>query len=609
MNTVPYRNRLAQVYMLIISALGWAAAAYSLFHLPAIGEPVELLLLLAFLFVCEFYPMPFPKGSSSLSFPVVYLTYLIFGLEITVMLHFISVLLAALINRRPARIVFFNPAQFVLSLLVAHFAYSGVAVLDAATLWPVFVSFLIFICTYYTVNNGIVDFVLLIRPEKYPLTVWAAKTRGELFSFTISLIYGFLLHFLGSQARREADIFSYFFFLSPLIFLSILSSVIIRLRADKQRLKALFNFSSELNKAIPVKRWETDIQQLIGQIVSYEECFLFLTDEKDGWRLAFANGSFQLPEDRYKELDALQQLQQTTVFNKPDWMYAPLSQYFEETVQTAVYAPLTLDSESVGCLIMTKTRTKGFSGEDVQSIATIANQLAIFLKTQLLFSEKEQRMLLEERNRIAQDIHDGIAQTLAGAIMKLDTAAKKISSRPADARQLVISSNDVLRDGLKEVRNSIYALRPMPTEELGLHAAIERKIEEFARNGPGGPAISFSVRGAQQQLSLLTEKVIFSVIQESIQNSLKHANATKIDVLLRYQREEIFLKIKDNGIGFSLYEAMTKAMKEPHYGIIQMNESAAKIGAALQISNSGETGTEIIMRIPKMGLEGAEAVD
>lgn len=607
MKKIAARHQSAQLFMMIVSLIGWSLALYSLLQLPAIEKPFELLLLLSFIFICEHYPMPFRKGNSSLAFPIIFLTYLIYGIEITIILYFIGVLLTTWINRRPLRIIFFNPAQLVLSLAGAHFFQSNfIPLLDSPEVWMNFVSLFVFIAFFYLLNNFIVDIVLFLRPEKYTLEIWAEKGRGELFSFSISLLYGFLLYYLGGQNRGEVDIFSYFFFLSPLIFLAIISSIILRLRADKQRLKALFHFSSELNKTIPVKEWEEDIKRLLSDVVFYEESFLFTKDDQTGWKLAFSQGSrLDLHETlRSMDLGKLEKVRSTQVFNKQNLDEAPLSGCFDKNMQAAVYAPLLLDNELIGCLILTKIRTNSFVVEDVHSISTISNQLAIFLKTQQLFSEKEQRILLEERNRIAHDIHDGIAQTLAGAVMKFDSAARKIPSHPADAQQMINDSNSTLREGLKEIRDSIYALRPYPTESLSLNMAIKKKIDEMKKDANNDVDISFEMRGVQTRLSLLTEKVIYSITQESIQNCIKHARASSLNILLSYQKEQIFLKIKDDGVGFSLYEAMTTAMKEPHYGILQMNEDAAKIGATLQIESSETKGTEIIVRIPKMGFEG-----
>lgn len=595
--------------MMVISLMGWSLVGYALFHLPAIEKPFELLMLLSFIFICEHYPMPFRKGNSSLTFPIVFLTYLIYGIEMTIVLYFLGVLLTTWIYRRPLRIIFFNPAQLVLSFMGAHWFQSmAMPLFSGPDISMNYISLFVFIALFYIINNLIIDIVLFLRPEKYTVAIWAEKGRGELFSFGISLVYGFLLYYLGGQNRGEVDIFSYFFFLSPLIFLAIISSTILRLRADKQRLKALFHFSSELNKSIPTKEWDKDIKLLLSDVVFYEESFLFTKDDQNHWHLTFSEGSREDLNETLQSEDfsKLEQIRSTQVFNKQDLDHAPLSRCFDKNMQVAVYAPLILDNELIGCLILTKIRTNSFVVEDVHSISTISNQLAIFLKTQMLFSEKEQRILLEERNRIAHDIHDGIAQTLAGAVMKFDSAARKIPSHPQEAQQMINDSNNTLREGLKEIRDSIYALRPHPTENLSLDLAIQKKIAEIKKSHNNGLDISFDQRGVQTRLSLLTEKVIYSITQESIQNCIKHAQASTLNILLSYQKEQIFLKIKDDGVGFSLYEAMTMAMKEPHYGILQMNEDAAKVGATLQIESSETKGTEIIVRIPKMGFEGGQ---
>lgn len=590
--------------MTLVSAIGWTVIILAALGIETIREPYDLLFLIAFIFIAEYFPMPFQKGNSSLTFPIVYLVYLLYGIEITAVLYFTAVLFSTLINQRPLRIIFFNPAQLGLSLVLADILTNW-AVLHTALSEPAANIFLLllFIGSFYLINNLIVDVVLLLRPEKYTFSIWAQKSRAELFSFSISMIYGLLLYYMGNQDRGDVDILSYFFFLSPLIFLAIISSVIIRLSADKQRLKALFHFSSELNKAIPISSWKNDIKQLIKEVVSYEESYLFTCDEKGHWDLAIAEGELA-PFEEDGAFTALNQVKTTTIYNKIDIHLSPLAPQFKPAIQSAVFAPLIFENELVGCLIMAKTRTNSFIVEDVHSISTIANQLAIFLKTQMLFSEKEQRILLEERNRIAHDIHDGIAQILAGAVMKFDAAAKKIHTNPDNAQWLVNDSNNILRGALQEIRDSIYALRPYPTEQHGLYMAIKNKIGELNKDKTLNLDISFESRGIQPKLNLVFEKAIFSIIQESLHNCIKHARAKKVDVLLNYQKEQILLTIKDDGVGFSLYEAMTTAMKEPHYGILQMNEDAEKVGATFQIESKQNKGTEIFVRIPKTGLQG-----
>lgn len=93
-------------------------------------------------------------------------------------------------------------------------------------------------------------------------------------------------------------------------------------------------------------------------------------------------------------------------------------------------------------------------------------------------------------------------------------------------------------------------------------------------------------------------------MQESLQNIVKHAQADNVEILLSKQREHVLLKVKDNGIGFSLFESMIKAKSEPHYGILHMNEQAEQLEATLQIDSSAGKGTKITLLIPDSETRG-----
>lgn len=594
----------AQLYMMFISSIGWLLTIFLFLQVETVFSPWEFLFLILFLAICELYPMPVPKGFSTLTFPVLYMIYVVYGVEITVVAYFIVVLVVNLIHRRPIRIIFFNPAQLAVSLYFAHIALQFIKPLLLTNNYVVegIFGFFLLITCFYILNNTIVDIVLILRPEKYTFQLWKQKGQGELISFSISFIYGVLIHILGSQNRGEIDIVSYFFFFSPLVALSLLSSIIVRLKNEKNRLKSLFNFSSELNKAIPQKDGEK-INNLLKDYIAGDDCILLLKHDEEKWNVTSIRGIFK--KDNI-DMGIIESIRELKVFDSSYYRKGPLREFFSPNVKAEIYAPLLIDEELVGCLIVTKTRTKSFTVEEIRTIATIANQLAIFFKTRYLFYEKEQRILLEERNRIAHDIHDGIAQTLAGAVMKLDTSLKKINTSPTEAVQLIEDSSSNLRKSLRDVRDSIYALKPYATEKMGFIQAAEEKIIELNRDSSFNMKVAFHIRGEKVPLSSMTEKVMFKVFQESIQNCMKHANATKINILLSFQLDYVVLKISDNGIGFSLYGAMRKAMEEPHYGILQMNEAAERIGAALQIESKEDAGTDIILKIPKMGLEGVE---
>lgn len=179
--------------MMAVSLIGWSLAVYSVSQLPVIEKPFELLFLLTFIFICEHYPMPFRKGNSSLTFPIIFLTYLIYGIEITIILYFLGVLLTTWINRRPLRIIFFNPAQLVLSLAGAHlFQETFMPLFSAPEMWQNFVSLFMFIALFYLINNFIVDIVLFLRPEKYTMDIFRGRKRQRrTFQFQHLLIIRF----------------------------------------------------------------------------------------------------------------------------------------------------------------------------------------------------------------------------------------------------------------------------------------------------------------------------------------------------------------------------------------------------------------------------------
>ncbi len=608
MSFLQKRERNSRFFLLLISLVGWAIVLHSVTLLEFPHDPVILIVLAMFLCVSEYFPIPVWKGFTTITFPVVYVVYILYGLPFALLIYAIAVLSSNILYRRPLRTVLFNPAQLVISFFVAELVFSYLMpYLQLQGMIFGIVKFIIMLSVYYLITNVLVDLVLLIRPQPYPLKLWKQKILIELNSALISLVYVVLFYFLESQNHGEIGVITYFFFFSPLIGLSLLSSAMTKLKREKQRLNALFSITSELNQMLPEKGWLSTLKTRFKEFINVDACVLWI--KEDGmWQRHFYDGHVET-EKRISAsvLEQLDGMKKPITFSDRKKGGGIMDECFQDDIKSILYCPLVIETETVGMFILGRSRTQSFEEEDIRSIATLANQLAVVIKTRLLFSEQEKRIILEERNRIARDIHDGVAQTLAGAIMKLDTAEKRFRKQPEETMKLVNESVNKLRVSLKEVRDSIYALRPYPTERVGLTLAIEKRIE-IAQN-EFNQDIHFEIRGNEVHLSSMVEKVLFDTFQESLQNSLKHAKASKIEILLSYQSEHILLKIKDDGVGFSLYQAMLKARNQPHFGILQMNDAAETINASLQIDSKEQAGTEISLIVPKMGFEGGNTVD
>lgn len=607
-DSVLIRERVSKFYLYLISFLGLFVVISSLFSFQSPSEPFIFLLLAIFIGVTEYSPVPVGKVVSALSFPLVYAMNEKFGIHTTIVAYACIMVVVSLLLRRPVRMVLFNPALLVISLALAKlFTHELSFVIVTGAEMPILLHKLtilfIFTAFYYLFNNIIIDLMLFIRPQLYTWRHWRQKTVPIALVASFSFLYASLMEMLGSQNRGASDVFTFLFFFSPLIAISLIGSSYVRIQKEKNRLKGLFSITTELNRILPSGK----LNQIKGVLRGFLEtgaCALWMKANGD-WTLLMKDGRVHADVPFSSEMQAqFEGISQTVVFPNRKLGKVPGDEFFDDVIRCLVYCPLLVENEMVGIFAVGRSRTTSFTPEEVQSLATLANQLASLLKTRILISEQEKRVILEERNRIAREIHDGIAQSLAGAVFQLESAQRKYIDKPKEMKHAVEESTRKLRVSLRDVRKSIYALRPYPTERLGLKQAIMEKVQSLKQEY--GLEIGYHERGRPEQLGLMVEKVIFDTVQESLQNIVKHAKANKIEILLSYQRDHTLLKVMDDGVGFSLFETMIKAKHEPHYGILHMNEQAEKLGATLQIDSRPGKGTEIMLLIPKLEERGEE---
>ncbi|MBW8349452.1 sensor histidine kinase [Bacillus sp. IITD106] len=199
----------------------------------------------------------------------------------------------------------------------------------------------------------------------------------------------------------------------------------------------------------------------------------------------------------------------------------------------------------------------------------------------------------EERKRISREIHDGPAQLLANVLIRSDLAEKVHKEFGPEQSLLEIRSlKEMIRAALYEVRRIIYDLRPMVLDDLGLIPTLKRylaTIEEYNKV----VKINFVHIGEDKRLPSKYEVALFRLIQESVQNALKHSKASEIVVKFERRRESINVVVKDNGVGFNPEEKRSDS-----FGLIGMKERIVILEGVLSIDSSPLTGTTITMQIP-----------
>ncbi|KON66655.1 histidine kinase [Peribacillus butanolivorans] len=599
-DSITRREQIASFYLYSISFLGMIAVINSIFKSEMPSEFIIVLLLAVFMGIIEYFPIRIGRGGITLSLTLIYPMNWEFGIHITVIACVCVMVFTHTLRRLPIQRTLFNCTQFAFSITLADWFSNEcisffITEMNLPVLYEELISLLLFTVFFCLFNTLLYDLLMVILPQQYPLEQWYKKNIFLFLSASFCLCYASLMYILEHRYRGELDGITVLFFFFPLVAICAISSFMRQIRIEKERLYSLFTITTELSHGLSAGNLDQMKQSLKG-FLGIQAYALWAKDEGD-WQLLLKDGKVHSNISSSSDIHPnFEEISETFVVT--DWKtgMAPGDEVFEDVIRSLVYLPLIVNHELVGMFVAGKSRRASFITEDIQSLSTFANQLGSLLKTRSLVAEQEKRMILEERNRLAREIHDGIAQVLAGVIFQLESALRQSADQSGNMEKMVDKSIKKLRKSLGEVRYSIYALKPYPTQRLGLKQAIANKIQSIKQEN--NLAIKYHERGRSRTLSFTKERAIFDTLQESLQNIVKHAKADEVDILLSYQREHVLLKVKDNGVGFSLFESMIKTKHEPHYGILHMNEQAEQLGATLQIDSSTGKGTEITLFIP-----------
>ncbi|MBR3117967.1 histidine kinase [Oceanobacillus profundus] len=198
----------------------------------------------------------------------------------------------------------------------------------------------------------------------------------------------------------------------------------------------------------------------------------------------------------------------------------------------------------------------------------------------------------DERRKISREIHDGPAQMLANILLRSEIVERTIRNGSMDdAIEEIKSVRKMVRSSLYEVRRIIYDLRPMALDDLGLVPTMKKYVDSISDYSK--VPIEFSVFGEEKRLNSKYEVAFFRLMQESIQNAIKHSEASQIQVKLEIRRNSLTMVIKDNGKGFDV-----SLKKDKSFGLIGMRERVEMLEGELHIQSSPGKGTAIIIKVP-----------
>jgi|GEM_PF-1396616 len=286
--------------------------------------------------------------------------------------------------------------------------------------------------------------------------------------------------------------------------------------------------------------------------------------------------------------------------------------------------PLLVDGECIGALVIQSVDPKRrFTHQDGLLLSAFANQAgAAFEKARLYQVAMDQlvelkiaqeklaregqeleaalanmvRVQEEERARIAADVHDGVVQMMVGGLCELQAAMARFPQDPDFVRTRQERARVLIRDSITQLRRVIFDLRPTILDNAGLLPAIKSLMEDFRQMSEIN--IEVHASGMPCRFSPEIEIGAYRIVQEAVNNATKHAHASSIQVNMRFTPGELEFRIRDDGLGFSIDEALPANEKKA--GLIGMKERARSLGGSLSLSSTPGLGTQVLVNIPCM---------
>ncbi|MHB8719371.1 MAG: sensor histidine kinase [Candidatus Dormibacteria bacterium] len=264
--------------------------------------------------------------------------------------------------------------------------------------------------------------------------------------------------------------------------------------------------------------------------------------------------------------------------------------------QRILTTPVVSGGDTVGLLVAVLAGTGEVPDRLRTLVGAVADQLALALRTAQLSAEGRDLAVLEERTRLAREIHDTIAQQLTGIVLQLEATATLLGrDDTARSHALVVAARDQARLALAEARRSVWNLRPVPLEAAGLAGAASLEVARLQERT--GIRATLRNHGVPVHLALppQAEVAVFRILQEALSNVARHSGARRVDVDLRAVAGDLRLTISDDGQGF---DASAGDDDSGSFGIVGMRERAALIGGRFAVTTARGGGTVVTLEVP-----------
>jgi signal transduction histidine kinase len=255
--------------------------------------------------------------------------------------------------------------------------------------------------------------------------------------------------------------------------------------------------------------------------------------------------------------------------------------------------PIVARGGIIGALYLTdKEGAEAFSDADERLIVLLAAHAAIAIENARLHERSRELSIVEERNRLARELHDAVTQQLFGVVLAAPSAGELLARGDGTAAEEVERVQALARGAMDELRSVVFELRPASLEAEGLAQALRKHVDVLRR--VSGRAIELRI-AAPPPLGAPAAGQVFRIAQEALQNALRHAEAERIEVRLEDGAGRLVLTVADDGRGF---DPSAPILRSRRLGLTSMEERATELGGRLTVQSHPGDGTTVRLEVP-----------
>jgi signal transduction histidine kinase len=263
------------------------------------------------------------------------------------------------------------------------------------------------------------------------------------------------------------------------------------------------------------------------------------------------------------------------------------------TMTSFLGVPIVAKGAVTGAFYLTdKEGADEFTDDDQELIEMLAAHAAVAIENARLYERSRELSVVEERNRLARDLHDAVVQTLFSVVLTADAAALLVERDPAGAKLELERLRVLAQDALRELRSLVFELRPADLEAEGLATTLRKHAEVLSR--VHGLPVDVGIEG-ELDVDPAGAVAVFRIVQEALNNALRHASAGAITVSVGPSDGGLVARVTDDGAGF---DPDAPGVRGRRLGLTSMEERAAALGGTLRIESAPGRGTTVVLELP-----------